>query len=81
MLDHDFQNYISPDKIVQRFDPSIWSSPAYSFENEFGFGRRWNSFKEAYEKLYTESIVIITQDGGAGLFIPEFPTDEIFLAI
>ncbi len=80
-LDHEFEQYINPDKIIQNLESEIWASPVYSFEEEFGFRNSWNTFKEAYDSIYQESILIITQNGEAGLFISEFPTDDIYLKI
>ena len=80
-LSHKFENHINPNHIVSKLDVEIWAKPAYAYHSSSIFGEPWVSMEEAFSNIFHESIFIITQDGQAGLFIPEFPTDPVYIVV
>ena len=80
-LCHKFESHIDQNKITKEFKADIWKKAAYSFCTSENFGEFWDTMEEAYSKNFPECVLIITHDGRAGLFIPEFPTDPVYIVV
>jgi hypothetical protein len=76
-LCHEFEHITMPSAVRGQDYSAILNTPCFVYYEPMGFGIEFSTVREAYEKLsITDSWLIITGDGSAGIHRPENRWDD-----
>jgi len=76
-LNHQFESAIRPDAVRHRSYDKFLDSPCFAFHSPLGFGVKFDSVRDAYDKLSMEDgWLILLCDASAGIHRPEARWDE-----
>ena len=73
---HQLEDRLDPDKSVTDLPKDVWSSPAFSFSQNNGFGKEEESVQKAFDTVGDGSL-IIDKTGKYGIHQPEDMVDHI----
>lgn len=73
---HQIEDKLDPAKVVNDLPKEAWSTPAYSFKQNTGFGQEEQSVRSAFESVGDGSL-IIDRNGRHGIHQPEDMVDDI----
>lgn len=71
-LDHKFQSGIQSAFVRRKDYEALWELPCYAFHESVGFGTKFPTVRDAYERLSAiDGWLIILCDGSVGIYRPE----------